>query len=248
MTCDFVRDDGAYVLGSLSPSERLEFEHHLAGCEDCSRRVRELAGLPGLLAQVNLADLEDPELPPVPPSLLPRVLAQTRRAERRRTALTAAVAASVAAIAVGALAVSGVLSGGRESGGAAPAAAPSATSSPSPSSTVPTQAMVAVGPTPVRADVRVAGVSWGTRLELTCSYDSGDETSGAHEEYGTASPAGEYALVIRTKSGETEEVATWRGLPGRTMRVSAATATERSDIAEVEMRSSDGAVVLRVGV
>ena len=60
MTCQFAHLDGAYVLGSLAPAERLEFEAHLPGCAECSRGVRELAGLPGLLAQVDVADLEVP--------------------------------------------------------------------------------------------------------------------------------------------------------------------------------------------
>ena len=47
--CAFTHDDAAYVLGALSPAERLEFERHLAGCDDCSRSVRSLAGMPGLL-------------------------------------------------------------------------------------------------------------------------------------------------------------------------------------------------------
>lgn len=63
MTCELAHWDGAYVLGALSPTERLEFEEHLTRCDDCSRSVRELAGVPGLLAQVGPDDLL-----PVPPS------------------------------------------------------------------------------------------------------------------------------------------------------------------------------------
>ena len=51
MSCEFAHHDGAYVLGSLSPADRSAFERHLAGCADCALGVRELAGLPGLLAQ-----------------------------------------------------------------------------------------------------------------------------------------------------------------------------------------------------
>ncbi|HWU32809.1 MAG TPA: zf-HC2 domain-containing protein, partial [Marmoricola sp.] len=32
--------DAAYVLGSLSREERLEFEHHLEGCELCQMAIR----------------------------------------------------------------------------------------------------------------------------------------------------------------------------------------------------------------
>jgi len=47
------RDDAAYLLGALSPSDRREFETHLAGCASCQRSVQQLAGLPGLLGKVR---------------------------------------------------------------------------------------------------------------------------------------------------------------------------------------------------
>src|SRR5690606_11446491 len=95
--------------------------------------------------------------------------------------------------------------------------------------------MLALGPTPVSAQILVSSVAWGTRLDLTCSYESesGDVDDGQvyGDAYGDrddgddgASSAPEYALVVRTRDGRTDEVATWRGLPGRTMRLSAATA------------------------
>ncbi|MCO4254487.1 zf-HC2 domain-containing protein [Pseudarthrobacter cellobiosi] len=39
-----------YVLGSLIPSERREYELHLAGCSNCAAAVTEIAWLPDLLA------------------------------------------------------------------------------------------------------------------------------------------------------------------------------------------------------
>ena len=53
----FVTFDAAYVLGSLSPEDRHEFELHLRECPECSRSVGELAGLPGLLSQVHSAPI-----------------------------------------------------------------------------------------------------------------------------------------------------------------------------------------------
>jgi len=41
--------DAAYVLGSLSATERREFETHLASCPDCRQAVAELRGMPALL-------------------------------------------------------------------------------------------------------------------------------------------------------------------------------------------------------
>jgi hypothetical protein len=91
----------------------------------------------------------------------------------------------------------------------------------------------------VRASVAFEGVPWGTRLDLTCTYDV-----GAHE-YELPSPA-TYALVIQTRDGSTEQIGTWRAIPGRTMRLSAATAANRADIALVVVRSEDGTPVLEL--
>ena len=60
MTCEFAELDGAYVLGALPAAERLAFEQHLTTCEECSRAVRQMAGLPGLLARVDTTVLDDP--------------------------------------------------------------------------------------------------------------------------------------------------------------------------------------------
>ncbi len=233
MTCEHAHLDAAYVLGSLSPGERLDFERHLSGCARCSRAVRELAGIPGLLASVDARDLEPDAGAPLPPTLLPSLVREVRRSQRRRSVVVAAVAAAVTAVAVGALAVGGT--GGDD--GPPPAVAPSRSVA-SPSSGT---EMEAVGAVPVSAEVLVAGVAWGTRLDLRCSYI-------AEEDEYAESPSADYALVVRTRDGRAEQVATWRGLPGRTMHLSGATATSRDEIDEVEVRTGDGVVVLRLPV
>ena len=53
---------------------------------------------------------------------------------------------------------------------------------------------------------------------------------------------------MHTREGAVEQVATWKGLPGRTMRLTGATATGRTDITTVEVRTSDGRVVLTLPV
>ena len=123
MTCIHSHLDGAYVLGALAPEERLEFERHLAGCPTCSRSVRDLAGLPGLLAQVSPEVLEaGPEEEPPPETLLPALVREVRRSRhRRRLVVGLAAAAAVAVLGIGSAAVL-THDGG---GGGAPAAAPS---------------------------------------------------------------------------------------------------------------------------
>lgn len=238
MRCPHQLLDGAYVLGALAPAERREFAEHLTGCVQCSMQVRELSGLPGLLARVDLADIEgDPRAgtPPVPPTLLPTLVREARRSRRRRSTVVAAVAAAAAAVVVGgALGVGGVLEDD---------AVPPERAAPSVSRSLEGTPMVAVAPSPVSGHVLISPLAWGTRVDLTCSYESAaDDSPYGDGAYGSAP---EYALVVRTRDGRTDEVATWHGLPGRTMRLSAVTATPRSEIAAVEVLTADGTVVLQ---
>src|SRR5215510_7100522 len=96
--CPYELWDGAYVLGSLSPAERREFEAHLDGCRECSRAVRDLAGLPGLLGRIGPEIFEESEPEPVPETLLPRLSRAVRRQQQRRTWLTAGIAAAAAVV------------------------------------------------------------------------------------------------------------------------------------------------------
>jgi anti-sigma factor RsiW len=244
MSCEFAHDDAAYVLGALSPAERLAFERHLPGCAECSHAVQELAGLPGLLGRVSRETLEtEPTTVPVPETLLPRLMREARHAQRRRTWVTAGLAvAATVIVSAGVVVLTGVPGGGE------PAAAPptpSVSASPSPSA-APAQAMVPVTETPMAVDVSMTGVAWGTRLALVCSYASTDESGqgGAWGDGEDAEPT--YALVVRDREGQVEQVATWRALPGKTMHLDAATATSREDIASVEVRTADGQPVLQL--
>jgi hypothetical protein len=231
MTCAYAHLDGSYVLGALAPGERLEFEQHLTGCPSCARAVRELAGLPGLLARVEPETLEgDTSDPPLPDTLLPALVGEVRRAGRRRTVVTALLSAAAVVVAVAGLLAVGVLGDGTPD--SRPAAVPSATSSAG-------RDMLPVVAGPVRASVDLVSVPWGTRLDLTCTYDA----TAYHDGHGQPDS---YVLVVRTRDGGTEQVATWRALPGRTMQLSAATAARRADIASVEVRTPDGHPVLRL--
>ena len=50
---------GAYTLGVLDPADRRRFEAHLRSCDVCQSAVRDLAVLPGLLAGIDVAALDD---------------------------------------------------------------------------------------------------------------------------------------------------------------------------------------------
>ncbi len=167
MTCEHVLDDGAYVLGALSPSERADFERHLSTCAACREAVASLAVLPGLLGRLEparaiaLASANLPEPAPAPPSLLPRVLAaaaQQRRFDRRRTrrrrmALTFASALSVLLLVFGV----GFAVHVRDVG------------------STPAVPMSAMRPAqqewvPISADIGLIAVKGGSKLVMTCWY------------------------------------------------------------------------------
>jgi RNA polymerase sigma-70 factor (ECF subfamily) len=101
---DAYRDwDVAYVLGSLSPSDRKDYERHLAACASCANQVASLAGIPGILSAVprdQAAEMLGASYT-VPAALL-RGPVGAVRASRRRTRVRVAAAYACAA-ALGAL-------------------------------------------------------------------------------------------------------------------------------------------------
>jgi len=230
--CPYETWDGSYVLGSLSPAERREFEGHLDGCGQCSRDVRDLAGLPGLLGRIGPEVFEEIDPEPIPETLLPRLSRAVRRQQQRRTWLTAGIAAAAAV----AVTTGGVLALDRNDSGPSVASPPS--SSPTSVVTPPVGRTMThtSSPDPMIASVALTKVAWGTKLDLTCSYP---RSAVAYE-------GGAYAMVVNTKDGHAERVATWNGLPGKTMQVSGATKAWRKDITSVEVTHLDGTPIARL--
>jgi anti-sigma factor RsiW len=234
MRCQFAHHDGAFVLGALSPAERSAYQTHLTGCAECSRAVQELAGLPGLLARVPADVLESTRVDePVPDTLLPALARRAQRIRsRRRRVSTGLAAAAASAIVLGSLGISAVV---RDEG-------PGAASPPTATSTLTGQAgrvMVPLGSGALSARLAMTSVAWGTAIDLTCTYRSRDG-------HYPATWAGSYAMFVRTRDGQVEQVASWRALPGKTMRLAAATATSQEDIASVEIQTAQGKPVLRL--
>ena len=230
MSCDYARDDGAYVLGTLSPAERLAFKRHLATCPECTRAVAELAELPGLLGRVDPEVVVGPPDEPAP-TLLPALVREVRRRRRRRALATAGLAAAAAAVVV-------VVPLGIAQLGDDPAT-PAAPESSETSSPVVAQQMQPVGEVPVQASVSLEHVTWGTRLGLNCTYDP----AWVDQEL---PPEADYVLVVRTRSGELERVGSWRAVGGRAMEITAATAATPADLRSVQVRTTDGRLVLRL--
>jgi hypothetical protein len=221
MSCPHAHDDAAYVLGALSSAERAAYQEHLATCVECTQAVRRLSGLPGLLSRVSVDVIETPPPEePVPDTLLPSLVAQVRRRQRRRSwSIAAAAAVAAIVLSLGVAVLGGLL--------AQDDAPPTATQ----------HTMTRLADIPVTARVGLTPVDWGTRLDLTCSYDEPD--SGEGREW-------PYALVVRTRDGSSERVASWVAKPGRTFRLSGATASAAADIASVEIQTLDGRALLRL--
>ena len=225
MSCGFAHDGGSYVIGALSPADRQQFERHLADCAECAQIVREFAGFPGLLARIDADVLESSSLlEPVSETLLPALVHEVRRTQRRRVFVTAGLAAAAAAVvAVGSVALV------HEQGGAQPGT----------SIGVPAgAAMAPVRQQQMSARLAIETVPWGTRFDLTCSYVA----TGGYGQRASKT----YALFVHTRDGRTEQVASWASLPGKTMKLVAATATDRKDITSVEVHTADGTPVLRM--
>jgi anti-sigma factor RsiW len=228
MSCSYADWDGAYVLGALSPGDRLEFERHVQGCTSCAAAVRDIAGLPGLLGRVDESALAgngpDADLPPVPEMLLPRLRREIRSRTRRRLVGTGLLAASAAAAVVLALPV---IDG--------PQGPPATNTSSVPYAGRP---MTALSGGPMQARLALEPVAWGTRLDLVCTYQPTAYTGGEH--------IGAYSLLLHTRNGGVERVGTWRPVAGQAMRLTAATAVSRQDIASVEVQTAQGRPVLRL--
>jgi hypothetical protein len=228
--CPFAQDAAAYVIGALSPAERLEFEKHLGGCDECSRAIRELAGIPGLLGRVEPSVLEHPVADgSVPDTLLPTLSRRVRNARRRRALIAAGVAAAAAAVLVPVV-VSQV---GSE--GSRPDAPRASTEQPA----VVAEPMAPVGDVPLEASVTLESVTWGTRLGLTSTYDRNSMER-------RLPPSMDYTLCVRTWDGRLERVGSWKSVNGMEMQISGATAARREEISWVLVRAPDGQVVLRL--
>lgn len=228
MSCGFETLDAAYVLGSLAPAERAEYERHLRTCDACATAVRELAGLPGLLGRVPAEVLEDPVVPqPVPETLLPGLVAAAEKRQRRRTFRTALLAAAaVAVIAAGSAVVAGSLADDDDP----------PVSSPDPSvvdTTAPPERMEPVG----RGNTSDGWVSLtplangGTRVNLTCTYRS--DYGGAHD----------YELVTYARNGE-KEIKTFSAVTGAEEGVKDYVAFDIDDIEKVVVEGGYGPVLL----
>lgn len=228
---DLCQSDAAYVLGALSPADRRAFEDHLRDCAECRNSVQRLAGMPGLLALTTAETLLNVG-PPVPDSLLPGLLARAESERRRRRWFVGGlIAASVALL----LALAGTLvlqMTPENTAGSAPAVQVPASTAPT-TPAVEQEEMTQVLAGPMTASLELVSKKWGTAITVVCKYDPDVDTSTA------------YDLAVVDTDGKLTSAGTWRGVPGVTARVVAATAVPLDRIAALEVKLPDGSTLLR---
>ena len=216
--------DAAYVLGSLTPDERLEYERHLETCDRCTAAVAELVGLPGLLAKLpadQAVEIAEPDGRPDtrPESTLAAVAHRVRHRRRRRRAWVAVTAGlAVVAAVLGGLAVgtAGDRGGTVQAGGAPTTSAPTAG-----------DRYTMTGSQGLDVDLAVSGEQWGTRFDWGCSYGG---------KRWSADGSVMYDLVVVRKDGSVQTVASWSAAGAEARGLSASTDVPRDDIAEVQVR------------
>jgi hypothetical protein len=212
----FEYDDAAYVLGALSPADHAAFELHLRTCDACQARVREVRGVPALLAGIGAEDLFQVEEPLAPPdTLLPGLLRRATQRRRRQRWLIGGLASVAAACLIALVAV----------------VWPS-----SQSATIPNLhgTFAQVIASPVRATATLTGKPWGTSIDVHCHY-----------VHGSVDHALRYDLVVYAKRGGSERVGSWALPPDKDIDFNAGTSFSPGQISRVEI-TWQGRTVLRL--
>jgi anti-sigma factor RsiW len=213
--------DAAYVLGSLSPTERREFEGHLGTCPFCSQAVAELSGMPALLSKVDgntVASMDVGDQTADLPNLLPSLLTEVRR-RRRRSRVVAWSAGSAAA----ALLAIGLFVG----------VAAHSSKSPPPQASVSALPMSQVGTTALASTVSLRNQHWGTFIDLSCVCLA---PVNAHHD--------RLAMVVVSRDGTHTQLATWTAEPGHTANPAGSISTPVDQITAVQVVSADNGQVL----
>ena len=229
--CPRGHEVGAYLLGSLRPSERTDYAAHLAHCPTCLREIGQLAGLPGLLSRTEgvpagptprtaAAPAAPPEGREHEPAPVAGALADIRRLRARRQRRTAAALVLVALLGVGG---TGLLTGGFTGQRTQVSAA----------ADLPVR-MRSMGDSDLTAALALTNRPWGTQVVMRCRYQGSGESKPSV-----------YVLVARGTDGSATELARWTAVPNQDIVLASATELDRVRLAALEVRTMQGAVLLR---
>jgi hypothetical protein len=261
---EFAQWDAAYVLGALSAAERARFEDHLAGCASCRAAVAEIAGMPGLLAQVPPAEalalgsgeetLAEPPaslMPELPRVVGPGASAGSRLGSRRRW--MAPVAAAAVALLIGGVAGYAVSQRGSEGAGEGDGAgvvlaAPQRMAFAPVADDIPMTAVVDVVPLRQGTELRIECQYWTDGSTTGSADDSTGRSGGGSARYsGGAGPR--YSLWVLDRAGRGTQVKAWTAQPDTVMHPVAVSDLDVAQIASLEIRLADSdTTVLRAAV
>jgi anti-sigma factor RsiW len=222
---DYATWDAAYVLGSLSPADRREYETHLSVCPLCNQAVSELSGMPALLSKLDggtVAAMGADDLTAAPdmvPNLLPSLLSEVHRRRRRVRMVTWTSGAAAAVLLAVGLFVS--------------IAWQHPTSSTPPQASVSALPMAQVGTNALASTVSIRSQQWGTYIDLNCVCLA---PITAHHD--------RLAMVVVSRDGAHTQLATWVADPGHTANPAGSISTPVEQIAAVQIVSADSGQVL----
>jgi anti-sigma factor RsiW len=219
---DYATWDAAYVLGSLSPADRREYESHLSVCPLCNQAVSELSGLPALLSKLDggtVAAMGADDLSAdMAPNLLPSLLSEVHRRRRRvRMATWTSGAAAAVLLAIGLF----VSIGWQHP-----------TSSP-PQASVAALPMAQIGTSALDSTVSIRSQHWGTYIDLNCVCLA--PVTAHHDRL---------AMVVVSRDGAHTQLATWVADPGHTANPAGSISTPVEQIAAVQIVAADSGQVL----
>ncbi|WP_117213241.1 anti-sigma factor family protein [Allorhizocola rhizosphaerae] len=230
MRCEYAFDDGAYVLGALSPAERDRYEKHLATCAQCREAVASLAVLPGLLGRLSPDEVPMALGSQVSEQRLPRLIstvAVRRRRQRRHLAVALVLTACAAVFA-------GLALGTARTTVTQP---PVTTSSPASTPTATPPQMHAMRPmegVPVTAQIAVIPADEGTKVRMKCWYPPDPEHSRRYS----------FFLVAYGHDGEREQVSSWTAGAGDDVTVTGTVRLPMEDLLRLEVQKKDGTTLL----
>jgi anti-sigma factor RsiW len=217
---DYATWDAAYVLGSLSPTDRREYEAHLSVCPLCNQAVSELSGMPALLSKLDggtVAAMGADDLTAAP-NLLPSLLSEVHRRRRRVRMVTWTSGAAAAVLLAVGLFVS---------------VAWQRPTSPPPQASVSALQMAQVGTNALASTVSISSQHWGTYIDLNCVCLA--PVTAHHDKL---------AMVVVSRDGAHTQLATWVADPGHTANPAGSISTPVEQIAAVQIVSADSGQVL----